>query len=871
MVIPSILFQKAHPTRGALFLGTMVSMSSTGAQPECLSVEEVLKQVEARPTGLTAPEVAARHKLHGLNTLNRRSVSVFGIVLRQLTGNPLILILAGATAISYLLGQHISSYYIFAMILLSVALGFWNEFGAERTVEALLKRISATAFVLRNNIREQVPVSEVTIGDIVLLSRGDIAPADLRLLSVNDLQMNESTLTGESKTTYKTAEVLEAGKHGLSEMSNRVFMGTSVDNGVGKGVVLAIGRDTEFGKIVKSAAFTKPQTEFEKGLMNFGNMLVTTIVVLCVGIFIVNFGLGHPLLDSLLFALAIAVGLTPELLPVIVTISLAHGAGKLAKKKVIAKQLIAIENLGNMDVLCTDKTGTLTEGNITLMEYANLSDQRDPAVLIAALNANEAMAHNQITGSGIDAALWKYALKENIKPSDAVVKVDEEPFDFVKKAMFAVVEEHGTRTFIVKGAPDFVLAHSDHADTETLTKKFTAFNNDGLRVAVVALKTVEKKDDYTWDDAQGLTILGYTTFLDVPKKGAKRALEELRDLHVDTKIITGDNELVTKKICQEVGMEVTGIITGSEIDALSDEQLKEVVISHNVFARLTPDNKLRIIASLHAQGHVVGFMGDGINDITALRGADVGISVDTAVDVAKEAASIVLLDIGLDVICQGIREGRRTFSNTLKYILMGTSSNFGNMFSAAGASFILPFLPMSPVQILVTNGVYDLSQLSIPTDNVDKEALIKPRHWNIDFIKKYMLFFGPLSSIYDFLTFGAMFLIIQMYYGTGSFAAHSALFQTGWFIESVMTEILVVFVIRTSRSPFFRSRPSPWLLWSCLSMVGLAVLIPFTRIGADLGFVAPPAIYFVVLIILVSTYLVLVESMKRRFLNRLNG
>ncbi len=842
---------------------------------ERLSADEVLVRTGSRAGGLTAAEVAAHHAQYGLNVLNRRTTSVFGILLRQCTGNPLILILAGATTISYALGQHVSSYYIFAMILLSVGLGFWNEYGAERTVEALLKRISATAFVLRGGVREQVPVAQVTIGDVVLLSQGDIAPADLRLISVNDLQMNESTLTGESKTTYKTAAVLESNQgttpRALSEMSNRVFMGTSVDAGMGKGVVVGIGQDTEFGKIAKSAAFTKPQTEFEKGLTSFGNLLVKTILLLCLFIFIINFALGHALLESLLFALAIAVGLTPELLPVIVTISLAHGAGKLAKKKVIAKQLIAIENLGNMDVLCTDKTGTLTEGNITLVDYKNVQGAQDATVLVAALYANAAMVHGHIVGNGIDAALWKYAVANKIAPSASATKVDEEPFDFTRKAMFTVVEDADVRTMYIKGAPDFMLAHSAGGDTSALAATVAACNADGLRVSVVASKVVEKKDAYTWDDVPGFAVLGYTTFLDVPKKGVEQALRDLRDMQVAIKIVTGDNEAVTKKICAEVGMQVAGVITGPEIDVLSDEQLAAVAVSHNIFARLTPDNKLRIIKTLRGAGHVVGFMGDGINDITALRGADVGISVNIAVDVAKEAASIVLLDRGLHVIVEGIMEGRRTFSNTLKYILMGTSSNFGNMFSAAGASFFLPFLPMQPVQILLTNGVYDISQLSIPTDNVDREALIKPRHWNIDFIKKYMIFFGPISSVYDFLTFGAMFLIIQIYYGAGSFAAHSALFQTGWFIESVMTEILVVFVIRTARRPFFTSRPSNWLLWSCLGVVALSVALPFTSIGASIGFVAPPAIYFAVLIVLVSTYLFFVEMMKSRFLNRLDA
>ncbi len=858
-------------------------MSVVVVDSECISAEEVLARVGSRATGLTKAEVSAHHAQYGLNMLTRRTTSVFTILLRQFSGNPLILILTGATTISYVLGQHVSSYYIFAMVLLSVGLGFWNEYGAERTVEALLKRISATTFVLRNSTREQVPVAEVTIGDVVLLSQGDIVPADLRLISATDLQMNESTLTGESKTTYKTVATLDTifdttshGTHdiaprALSEMSNRVFMGTSVDAGVGKGVVVAIGKDTEFGKIAKSAAFTKPQTEFEKGLTGFGNLLVKTILLLCIFIFGINWALGHALLESLLFALAIAVGLTPELLPVIVTISLAHGAGKLAKKKVIAKQLIAIENLGNMDVLCTDKTGTLTEGNITLVDYKNLHDEQDATVLTAALVANGAMVHGHIIGNGIDAALWKYAVAHTIKLNETLIKIDEEPFDFDKKAMFTVVEENSIRTLFAKGAPDFMLAHSADVDTAALSAKFAACNTDGLRVAVVASKVVEKKNAYTWDDVQELTMLGYTTFLDVPKQGAKKALEELRDMQVAIKIVTGDNEMVTKKICAEVGLQVTGVLLGTDIDALSDEQLVEKALQCNIFARLTPENKLRVIKTLRDAGHVVGFMGDGINDITALRGADVGISVNTAVDVAKEAAAIVLLNKGLDVIAEGIREGRRTFSNTLKYILMGTSSNFGNMFSAAGASFILPFLPMQPVQILLTDGVYDLSQISIPTDHVDREALIKPRHWNIDFIKKYMIFFGPMSSVYDFLTFGAMFLIIRMYYGAGSFAAHSALFQTGWFIESVMTEILVVFIIRTARVPFWTSRPSNWLLWSCLGVVALSVLIPFTPVGTSMGFVAPPAIYFAVLIVLVSTYLFFVERMKSRFLSRLDA
>lgn len=827
--------------------------------PETTSFADVLAQLQTRLSGLTTQEASFRIAQYGPNVIHKRDVNMLTLIARQFTGNPLIIILAAATAVSYLLGSHVSAYYIFAMILLSVVLGFWNEYAAERTVEGLLKTIAPTTTVLRNDAHEEIAVSQLTIGDVILLSSGSIVPADLRLVSVTDLQMNESALTGESKTRFKTADVLPSIPTSIGQMDNIAFMGTSVDSGSAKGVVIRISKDTEFGKIAKKAMFTKPETDFERGLRGFGNMLVKTILILGAGIFAVNFLLGHPMLDSLLFALAIAVGLTPELLPVIVTISLAHGAGKLAKQKVIAKQLIAIENLGNMDVLCTDKTGTLTEGSIELVAYANTEGETDQQVLIAGLLANSAIIHRKIIGSGIDAALWKYAQRNNIHPLPTITKVDDEPFDYYRKAMFSVVDlgKDAGRTLIVKGAPDFMLAHCKNVAVDTWHQTFAGFNNDGLRVTVIASRPIEDKEVYTWDDVRDLEMIGYATFLDVPKLSAKEALEDLKRLNVAVKIITGDNELVTLKICKEVGMEVTGVLLGSEMEQLSDEQLKDIVVTRNIFARLTPDQKERVIKTLRDAGHTVGFMGDGINDIPSLRASDVGISVNTAVDVAKNAAAIVLLDKGLDVIADGITEGRRTFSNTLKYILMGTSSNFGNMFSAAGASFFLPFLPMTPVQILLTNGLYDLSQLSIPSDNVDDESMIKPRHWNIDFIKNYMIFFGPISSVYDFLTYGVMIFM---------FHAQGALFQTGWFIESMATEILVVFVIRTSRSPFFLSKPSKWLLGTCLTIVGVSAFLPFTPLAASLGFVTPPPLYFIVLVILVSTYLLLVEFLKQRFL-----
>ncbi len=823
-----------------------------------LSYEDVLTKLQTRLSGLHASEVLVLQEKYGLNIIHKRKINILAIFKRQFTSNPLIIVLAVATCIAFLLGQHISSYYIFAMILLSVILGMWNEYAAEKTIDNLLKKISPTAVVIRNDEHIEIPVSHITIGDIVVLSQGAIIPADLRLIAVKDLEINESALTGESKSVYKTADPLAKQPVSMHDMTNIAFMGTSVDNGLGKGVVIAIGKDTEFGKIAKSTLYIKPSTDFEKGLTAFGELLVKVILILTVAIFAINALLGHLFLQSLLFALAIAVGLTPELLPVIVTVSLSHGAGKLEKKKVVAKQLIAIENLGNMDVLCTDKTGTLTEGNIELVDYLNTKGQRDASILLDGIACNTAVIHHKIVGNGIDAAIIKYAQKNNMR--HVFTKIEEEPFDYNRKAMFTVIEEKNVCTLIVKGAPQTILSFCrENKQSKQLQKIFIDLNSDGLRVVAVATKKVEKKKEYTWKDVHTLSMMGYLTFLDVPKITVKEALVKLRKLNVDVKVITGDNEIVTQKVCKEVHMPITGILLGPDIEKLSDEELRGRVNATNLFARVSPEQKMRIIQMLSENGHTVGFLGDGINDIPALRNADVGISVNTAIDVAKDAAAIVLLRKSLDVIADGIMEGRKTFSNTIKYILMSTSSNFGNMISAAGASFILPFLPMTPVQILLTNGLYDVSQLSIPTDNVDPESLIKPRHWNIQFIKDYMIFFGPISSLYDFITFGIMFYV---------FHARGPLFQTGWFIESMATEILVVFVIRTSRSPFFLSRPSKWLLGTCLGIVAIALYIPFSPLAPSLGFVAPPPLYFGILIILVSTYLLLVEILKRRFMRR---
>jgi P-type Mg2+ transporter len=810
-------------------------------------------------SGLSSEEINARQKQYGLNIFHKRKINIFAILFRQFTGNPLIIILVIATLFSYFLGQRISSFYIFGTIIVTVLLGLWNEYSAERTVENLLKRISLRALVLRNNEKIEIPVADLTIGDIVLLSQGSIIPADIRFIETKSLEMNESMLTGEAKTVSKTQESLKITPKSINDYANIGFMGTSVESGSGKGVVIRIGKMTEFGKIAESSTFIKPITEFQKGLAGFGNLIIKIIAIMTIAIFVINTLLGHRLIDSLLFSLAIAIGLAPELLPVIVTISLSHGAGKLAKKHIVAKQLIAIENLGNMDILCTDKTGTLTEGKITLIDYYNAEEKSDKNILQLALDCNSAIIHHKVLGNAIDAAIWEFAMKNNVAHAKRP-KIEEEPFDYNRKAMYCVIKRENEIQLVVKGAPDNILAFcNSQINKKNLHETFVRLNSQGLRMVAIATKKITKKDNYSWEDVKDLTFEGYLTFLDIPKESTKEALIRLHNLNVQTKIITGDNEIITAHICKEIGIPVKEILLGRDMDTLSDVAFEKKVLSADVFARVSPEQKLRIIQALQKLGHTVGYLGDGINDIPSLHSADVGISVNTAIDVAKDAATVVLLRKSLNVIADGIIEGRKTFNNTIKYILMSVSSNFGNMFSAAGASFFLPFLPMTPVQILLTNGIYDVSQTTIPSDNVDPESLLKPRHWNINFIKNYMIFFGPLSSIFDFTTFGIMLFI---------FHARDSLFQTGWFIESIATEILIVFVIRTARTPFFLSRPSKWLFFTCVSLVILAVSLPFTPLAAHLGFVVPPPGYFIILIVLISAYLTLVEMVKAFFLKR---
>jgi len=655
----------------------------------------------------------------------------------------------------------------------------------------------------------------------------------------------------------------------LSDLTNTVFLGSSVVSGAATVVVVATGAATEFGSIAKTLAARETESDFERGVNSFGYFIIKIILALVLFIFLFNALVKHNYLQSFLFALAVAVGLTPELLPMIMSVMMSKGSVNMAAKGVIVKKLSSIATFGSIDVLCTDKTGTLTEDRISLVKYVDFRGEQDEAVLLAAyLNSvNETGIKNPL-----DEAVLRFKDDTMHRAASSYLKVDEIPFDFVRKKVSIVVQKRGTKgekLLITKGAPEEVfkgcVMFRNGGKTQKMTAKsiaaFTAtyhrLSSEGYRVLAVASRQLkDRRQRYEKQDEQRLTLLGFIAFLDPPKQDAKRMLAELHDVGLEVKVITGDNELVTQRICEQIGLKVKGVLLGSEIADLNDDALRIKVEQTTIFARFSPEEKNRVILALKANGHVVGYMGDGINDAPSLKTADVGISVDTAVDVAKESADIILTKKSLEMLRDGVLEGRKTFGNTLKYIMMGVSSNFGNMFSVVGAVLFLPFLPMLPVQILLNNLIYDVSQLTIPSDGVDEEYIRKPKRWDLKFIKRFMLVFGPISSAFDFLTFFVLFAV---------FGTPAAFFQTGWFLESLATQTLVIYVIRTRKIPFFESSPSIFLLLSTLGCVALGWLIPYTPIGTYFGFVPLPWPILLALGAIVLTYLLVVEFAKRQF------
>ena len=809
----------------------------------------------AGPNGLSSAEAAARLAAWGPNELAPPPrFQSLRQALSQLA-SPLVLILLAASIVSAAFGQAVSAVIIALMVVLSVALNFSQAYRSQKAAERLREQVAQTATAVRDGVARAVPVRELVPGDMIRLRAGDLVPADCRLEAAKDLFLNEAALTGES---------LPQEKHAVPAAADAdIFRGTSVVSGVGAAVVVVTGAATQFGRIAASLVARAPETEFERGTRRFGYLIMQVVVFLVLFTFLVNALLRRDLLQSFLFAVALAVGLTPELLPMIVSVTLATGAVRMARRKVIVKHLAAIENFGSMDVLCSDKTGTLTHGRITVDRHVNLRGESDEGVIrLAALNS--------VFQTGLRSPMDDAILAHEHPAGGEYARVDEIPFDFQRRRVSVVVGKDGGRLLIVKGAPESVvpacarmeldgtsraLGAADHAAADAL---FQRLSEEGYRVLAVAYRAVDPQPAYTIADERDLVFVGFAAFLDPPHEGVAETLAALRADGVEVKIITGDNELVTRKVCKDVGLPTGEIVLGEQIERMSDPALGAVAERASVFARVSPMQKNRIVRALRARGHVVGCLGDGINDAPALRSADVGISVQNAVDVARDAADIILLEKRLAVLHDGVVEGRRSFGNIMKYVLMGTSSNFGNMLSMAAASLFLPFLPMLPLQILLNNFLYDLSQVPIPSDRVDAAYMLKPRRWNMAFIRRYMLVVGSLSSVFDFLTFAIMLCAFQ---------AGEALFRTGWFVESLTTQTLVIFVIRTADRPW-RSRPSRGLAWGVTACAAVGAALPFTPMAPWLGLVPLPPLFFAFVAGMALVYLAVVELAKRAFHRR---
>jgi len=826
-----------------------------------LSITQILSQLDTSANGLSAFEAEKRLKEHGYNTLAKvKKTNIFLQFLSHFK-NPLIIILLIAAAVSAFFGETVNAIIIAVMILLGVVLEFIQEYHAGKAVEKLKETVKTKADVIRDGIEKEINIEHVCPGDIIVLSAGSLVPADARIISSKDLFISQSALTGESIPAEKTDKALNLKSKSLSELSNVVFLGTSVVSGSATAVVINTGLNTEFGKISKELVSSPIQTDFEKGVTSFGYLIMKATIFLVLFIFFFNSLLKHNVLDSFMFAIAVAVGLTPELLPIIMSINMAKGSVNMAKKGAIVKKLSSIPNFGSMDVLCTDKTGTLTEDKIHLIKYVDVFGKSSKKVL--AYSYINSYHHTGIKNP-LDSAILSF---KKIPVSD-YDKIDEIPFDFVRRRMSVVVKKQKERLLITKGAPEEVFRVCKSyeikgkakllasKDKEKITRLYHKLSIEGYRVLAVAVKKVRLKQAYNKNDESELHLLGFVAFLDPAKKGVKEVIKEMHNAGIEIKILTGDNELVTKKICDDISLEVKGILLGNDINNLTDDALKVKVEKTTIFAKFSPEQKTRVIRALKSNNHVVGYLGDGINDAPSLKTSDVGISVNSAVDVAKESADIVLTHKSLEVLKEGTLEGRKIFGNTIKYIMMGLSSNFGNMFSVAGAILFLPFLPMLPIQILLNNFIYDISQVTIPSDNVDKEFIQKPKRWNMKFIKKFMITFGPISSFFDFLTFFLLF---------GVFGVSAAMFQTGWFIESLATQTLVIHIIRTKQTPFLKSTASKYLVISTIACVVIGWILPYTFIGEYFGFAKLPLHIILILAAVVAAYLIVVEIAKRIF------
>ncbi|MEY8017842.1 magnesium-translocating P-type ATPase [Mycobacterium servetii] len=832
--------------------GSELSTGAVAAAP----VADVLRRLDTSAAGLSGAQAAARMERYGPNAVRTHHVNALAVLGRQLR-NAVLILLGGTAVVSYFLGDSMQAVIIGIILAASIGLGFLNEYRAERAAAALHAGVHHNAVVRRDGRFVTVDVTALVPGDVVRLSLGEAVPADVRLIDVNGLECNESILTGESTGSEKSPQPVPAGTE-LAESSDLAFMGTIVSAGEGTGVVYATGHNAEFGRIAAGLDDRPPETGFQVGLRRFSYLLLHVAVALMVVILASNLLLHKQVINSVLFSLAIAVGITPQLLPAVVSTSLATGSRQLARAKVLVKRLVCIEDLGDIDILITDKTGTLTEGRITLVDTVDAAGAHSEAVRRLGLLATDVDPESGgVSGNALDAALWEATQGKSPQQLLGCVarRVATLPFDHERRATSVLADDDGQRVLVVKGAPEQVLAQCP-AVTPAARQILAALFAAGRRVVAVASRPAAGLTAITPADERDLTLAGFLVFADEPKPAARQSLAELAALGIELKIATGDNPRVAEKVCADLGLASKGTVTGAQLDPLGDDDFADAARHHTIFARISPEQKERLITSLRRTGRSVGFLGDGVNDALALHAADVGISVDSATDVAKDAADVVLLEKDLGVLATGVAWGRRIFANTIKYVLMGTSSNFGNMFSAAAASALLPFLPMLPSQILLNNLLYDSSQLAIPTDRVDDEQLQAPAHWNLAFIRRFMLIFGPISSLFDFLTFGLMLGVLH---------AGAVEFRTGWFVESLATQTLIIFAIRTRKVPFVRSRPSAPLAVTSLSVVAIGAVLTISPLAHTLGFTPLPWAFFAVLGGFVVTYLVLVELAKKMF------
>ncbi|WP_253202063.1 magnesium-translocating P-type ATPase [Subtercola sp. PAMC28395] len=853
-------------------------------------------------SGLSSAEAANRLRTIGPNAVRTHKARVWPLLWQQLR-SPILILLFVTAAVSLFLGDAANSVIIGVILVVSVGLGFVNEFRAQLTADSLHDKVRHTVIAVRDGRAQQTDVVDLVPGDVVRVSVGTVVPADMRVLASKDLLCDESILTGESLPVAKDPAPV-SGDRGIEDLTSCLLMGTIIQSGSGTGVVIATGGNAEFGKIALGLGTSAPVTEFQKGLSHFSVLLLQVAIVLTTFIFIANVLLQRPIIESLLFSLAIAVGITPQLLPAVVSTSLATGSRMLIRKKVLVKRLVCIEDLGDMDLLVTDKTGTLTEGTISFIEALSVDETITPKELVElGLLATEVVGHTfaNRTGPGgetrltdsnpvdvvglnpLDAALW-LAPDARGSVTGAYTRLDLLPFDHDRRMVSALVTDaDGITQIVSKGSPEDILKHCVTVPARAQAV-LDAQYSQGARVIAVAQRVAPGLAGVDAIDEHDLTLSGFLTFRDMPKADARGSLERLAMLGIQVKIATGDNAIVAEKVCADLGLisadrkarnnntacnntasnntasnNAGTTLLGEDIDALSDSELGEAALAATIFARVSPEQKARIITQLRHRGRSVAFLGDGVNDALALHQADVGISVETAADVAKDAADVLLLDKDLAVLADGVIEGRRIFANTIKYVLMGTSSNFGNMFSAATASVVLPFLPMLPGQILLNNLLYDSGQLAIPTDHVDKEQLLSPSHWNIAYIRRFMLLFGPISSLFDFATFALMLFV---------FNASEGEFRAGWFIESIATQTLIIFAIRTRRVPFLRSRPSIALAAASLGVVALGIWLPFSPFAGFLGFATLPPPFFLVLLGMIVVYLFFVELAKLWFFSR---